>query len=46
MGAEDIKVAIPPVEIEQGSATILVVEDDEQVRDTAVSLLADLGYRV
>ena len=46
MGAEDLKAAAPPVEIEQGSATILVVEDDEQVRDTAVSLLSDLGYRV
>ena len=46
MGAEDIKVAAAPVEIEQGSATILVVEDDEQVRETAVSLLRDLGYRI
>ena len=46
MGAEDLKVAAAPVEIEQGSATILVVEDDEQVRETAVSLLTDLGYRI
>lgn len=29
-----------------GSETILVVEDDEAVRDTAVALLTDLGYKV
>lgn len=29
-----------------GSETILVVEDDEDVRQTAVDLLTDLGYRV
>ena len=29
-----------------GSETILVVEDDDAVRETAVSLLAELGYRV
>ena len=29
-----------------GPETILVVEDDQEVRDTAVALLADLGYRV
>ncbi|TDK38915.1 response regulator [Rhizobium deserti] len=29
-----------------GSETILVVEDDEAVRDTTVSLLMELGYRV
>ncbi len=29
-----------------GSETILVVEDDEQVRGTVVELLADLGYHV
>jgi len=29
-----------------GTETILVVEDDEDVRETAVALLADLGYRV
>jgi PAS domain S-box-containing protein len=29
-----------------GSETILVVEDDEAVRDVTVSLLAELGYRV
>ena len=29
-----------------GSETILVVEDDDEVRETAVNLLTDLGYRV
>ncbi len=29
-----------------GSETILVAEDDEQVRDTVVEMLVDLGYRV
>jgi signal transduction histidine kinase/DNA-binding response OmpR family regulator len=29
-----------------GSETVLVVEDDDEVRETAVGLLADLGYRV
>ena len=29
-----------------GAETILVVEDDFEVRETAVALLADLGYRV
>ncbi len=29
-----------------GSETILVVEDDEEVRESAVALLSDLGYRV
>jgi signal transduction histidine kinase len=29
-----------------GAETILVVEDDPEVRETAVALLADLGYRV
>ena len=29
-----------------GTETVLVVEDDESVRDIAVALLTDLGYRV
>jgi signal transduction histidine kinase/ActR/RegA family two-component response regulator len=35
---------LPP--IEGGSETILVVEDDHRVRQTAVELLSELGYRV
>ena len=33
-------------EIKGGDETILVVEDDDEVRETAVALLTDLGYRV
>jgi PAS domain S-box-containing protein len=29
-----------------GSESVLVVEDDDEVRETAVGLLSDLGYRV
>jgi signal transduction histidine kinase/DNA-binding response OmpR family regulator len=29
-----------------GTETVLVVEDDDEVRETAVALLGDLGYRV
>jgi CheY-like chemotaxis protein len=35
--------AIPPT---GGTETVLVVEDDDGVRDTSVALLSDLGYRV
>ncbi|HXA25431.1 MAG TPA: CHASE3 domain-containing protein [Acetobacteraceae bacterium] len=35
-----------PVELPRGSATILVVEDDDDVREVAVVMLRDLGYRV
>jgi CheY-like chemotaxis protein len=35
-----------PVELPRGSATILVVEDDDDVREVAVVILRDLGYRV
>lgn len=44
---EDVVVAQGPAgEAEGGSETILVVEDDEAVRSTAVELLGELGYRV
>jgi CheY-like chemotaxis protein len=38
--------AVAPVELPHGSATILVVEDDAPVRQVAVEILRDLGYRV
>jgi CheY-like chemotaxis protein len=42
--AEDRPTATPPTPV--GSETILVVEDEELVRRTAVAQLAMLGYRV
>jgi CheY-like chemotaxis protein len=35
-----------PVDLPHGAATILVVEDDAAVREVAVEMLRDLGYRV
>ena len=35
-----------PVDLPRGSATILVVEDEPAVREVAVAILTDLGYRV
>ncbi len=35
-----------PMQLPRGSATILVVEDDAAVREVAVAILRDLGYRV
>ncbi|SAK92925.1 sensor kinase/response regulator fusion protein [Caballeronia calidae] len=43
---EDRETAIDAGPAKGGSETILVVEDDEEVRATVVELLADLGYRV
>ncbi|MDR5791390.1 response regulator [Caballeronia sp. LP003] len=43
---EDIETTIDAGPAKGGSETILVVEDDEEVRATVVEMLADLGYRV
>lgn len=43
---EDLETNIDAGPAKGGSETILVVEDDEEVRATVVELLADLGYRV
>jgi len=44
--AEDVPVVVETGPIEVGTETVLVVEDDGEVRDTVVSMLSDLGYRV
>jgi len=46
IASEDTLVAAPSGEIKGGEETVLVVEDDEEVRDVAVSMLTELGYRV
>jgi CheY-like chemotaxis protein len=43
---EDLETDIETGPITGGSETILVVEDDEDVRGTVVDLLSELGYRV
>ncbi|MDR5856483.1 response regulator [Caballeronia sp. LZ050] len=43
---EDLETNVDAGPAKGGSETILVVEDDEEVRATVVDLLADLGYRV
>ena len=44
--AEDIISDTSRAPVRGGSETILVVEDDEDVRETAVGLLSELGYKV
>ena len=43
---EDVVVNVQSEPIESGSETVLVVEDDNDVRETTVATLQDLGYRV
>jgi signal transduction histidine kinase/DNA-binding response OmpR family regulator/plasmid maintenance system antidote protein VapI len=44
--AEDLLADETAAPVRGGTETVLVVEDDDEVRETAVSLLSDLGYRV
>jgi signal transduction histidine kinase/DNA-binding response OmpR family regulator len=44
--AEDVLTEVDSGPVTGGSETVLVVEDDEEVRATVIDLLADLGYRV
>jgi signal transduction histidine kinase/DNA-binding response OmpR family regulator/GAF domain-containing protein len=44
--AEDSLTDANAVPVTGGTETVLVVEDDDGVRDTSVALLTDLGYRV
>ncbi|WLA74209.1 PAS domain S-box protein [Bradyrhizobium diazoefficiens] len=44
--SEDVVTDISSTPLRGGTETILVVEDDEEVRESAVALLSDLGYRV
>jgi signal transduction histidine kinase/DNA-binding response OmpR family regulator len=45
-GVEDVVVEVDAGPVTGGTETVLVVEDDEEVRVTVVDLLTDLGYRV
>jgi len=45
-GSEDVAGESDAGSITGGTETVLVVEDDDEVRATVVELLGDLGYRV
>lgn len=44
--AEDVAATVEPTEVGGGKETILVVEDDEEVRSTVTEMLRGLGYTV
>jgi PAS domain S-box-containing protein len=46
MATEDALVDAPAGAVRGGDETILVVEDDDDVREVAVGMLTELGYRV
>ena len=46
MDSEAVEVAVETAPISGGTETVLVVEDDAEVRATVVEILSDLGYRV
>jgi len=46
VATEDVEVAVDAGPVSGGNETVLVVEDDDEVRATVVEMLGDLGYRV
>ncbi|WP_419899430.1 PAS domain-containing protein [Roseomonas sp. USHLN139] len=46
MQAEDVAVQVDTGPVVGGTETVLVVEDDAEVRDVVVAMLSELGYRV
>lgn len=46
MASEDLEVAATAGPIVGGTETVLVVEDDDEVRATVVEMLGELGYQV
>jgi signal transduction histidine kinase/CheY-like chemotaxis protein len=46
MQSEDVLTDTSKGPVRGGTETVLVVEDDDDVRETAVALLSELGYRV
>ncbi|MCP3397827.1 MULTISPECIES: PAS domain S-box protein [unclassified Bradyrhizobium] len=46
VASEDTLVGPASGEVQGGEETVLVVEDDDEVREVAVSMLTELGYRV
>ncbi|MEF2216274.1 ATP-binding protein, partial [Pseudomonas aeruginosa] len=45
MAQEDMLTDLRTQPVQGGTETVLVVEDDDEVRETTVALLTDLGYR-